>query len=937
MEKEFQKYIDEEYVVFSANIDQKFHEKSEKYKKNPFMPSGWQQFTLETAKYNKHPNNEIMKDDKDPNGMAIMTGKINDIIVIDIDNIEHWENLLKENKKKEPKTVSVSSGSGGKHLYFKYTKDLEIVTSKDHFIDKTIDIDVKTNGGCVFAPPTKYYNKNFKKIVSYKWTRSIFDYEMMEVPSWLKKLLLKKHETDIGKKKTTKKKDKVDKKNDCNDEKINEIIQKVCDEKENVDIDSCDHCESTHISKLLNLLSSEYLNNYNEWTRVGFALHNSGDFLDEWDKWSKGSYKYIEGECDKLWNKMKYAEGGLTIKSLHHWAKLCNKEEYEKIKQDDCILRCVNKFKEYLPNKCDLKIKNISKNDKNCVITYKDTYCPIAEQNHPIGKTFSEIWNNGMMDHRCSDEKCVGKIYDKVACVDRPLLKNIFANYGNITINNYISYGDTPHEDIGDDIYFEYDDILEDKELNRLIIDSLNGTHYDVAGVLYYLFKNKFILCGDNNWYKYDNHIWIEYDDIELRKNISNCLYDKYKIVSKFYKKQSDNALKVKKINELALSLKKTQFKNNVMTEAVEYFTDNKFEKKLNQNRFLIGFNNGIYDLKKMEFRDGNPDDYINITVDYDFDPNATNDKLNEVIEQILPNENVRKYVLKIFGSCLSGEVKNQKFFCFSGSGSNGKSFIIDILKNTLGEYYGLLSVSNITQKRQPGEQATPQLAECVHKRVVVFSEPNKKDVLNVGIMKELSGNDTISARKLRKDPITFIPQFKMILLCNHLPYIDPDEDYSTWRRIRNIKFISTFLDDPDENDPYQFKKDESLAYEIINWRQAFMNLLLGYYELYTKEGLKDIDEVMQTTEEYKKEDNFYEEYIKESIEKNDDENIIWSELKKSFEGWYFSNYHKNPPKGKEIKKYFESKFFKKEEKPFTIDKKTYRGWCGYKLLYNDE
>lgn len=80
----------------------------------------------------------------------------------------------------------------------------------------------------------------------------------------------------------------------------------------------------------------------------------------------------------------------------------------------------------------------------------------------------------------------------------------------------------------------------------------------------------------------------------------------------------------------------------------------------------------------------------------------------------------------------MSGEVKNQKFFCFSGSGSNGKSFIIDILKNTLGEYYGSLSVSNITQKRQPGEQATPHLAECIYKRVAVFSEPNKNDVLNI-------------------------------------------------------------------------------------------------------------------------------------------------------------------------------------------------------------
>lgn len=179
------------------------------------------------------------------------------------------------------------------------------------------------------------------------------------------------------------------------------------------------------------------------------------------------------------------------------------------------------------------------------------------------------------------------------------------------------------------------------------------------------------------------------------------------------------------------------------------------------------------------------------------------------------------------------------------------------------------------------------------------------------------------------------------------MPYINPDEDYSTWRRVRNIKFISTFCDNPNENEPYQFKKDESLTYEIKNWKQAFMNILLQYYELYTKEGLIDIPEVMETTEEYKKEDNFYDEFIKDNIEKTNDKEdyIVWTDLKKSFEGWYFDNYHKTPPKGKDIKKYFETKYFKDDEKLLKITLKNtdndknnivIRGWKGYKIINND-
>lgn len=53
------------------------------------------------------------------NGLALITGKVNNIIVVDIDNIEHWNKFLEENDRDEPNTVKAISGSGGVHLYFK--------------------------------------------------------------------------------------------------------------------------------------------------------------------------------------------------------------------------------------------------------------------------------------------------------------------------------------------------------------------------------------------------------------------------------------------------------------------------------------------------------------------------------------------------------------------------------------------------------------------------------------------------------------------------------------------------------------------------------------------------------------------------------------------------------------------------------------------------
>ena len=132
MKSSIKKYIKNNLVVFSINVNQKHH-KNGSWKKDIDFPSKWTDFTLSTSYYNEEYN-----------GVALLTGKINNIIVIDIDNVEHWDQFLKENNQKEPNTVKVISGSGGIHYYFEHDIDLENVTSKDHCFSKDYDIDIKT-------------------------------------------------------------------------------------------------------------------------------------------------------------------------------------------------------------------------------------------------------------------------------------------------------------------------------------------------------------------------------------------------------------------------------------------------------------------------------------------------------------------------------------------------------------------------------------------------------------------------------------------------------------------------------------------------------------------------------------------------------------------------------------------------------------------------
>ena len=215
-------------------------------------------------------------------------------------------------------------------------------------------------------------------------------------------------------------------------------------------------------------------------------------------------------------------------------------------------------------------------------------------------------------------------------------------------------------------------------------------------------------------------------------------------------------------------------------------------------------------------------------------------------MEQVLPIKPVRDYMYRLLSSFVSGRVKEQKFHIWTGCGGNGKSKLIELFRMGFGDYCCTLPVSLITQSRGRAEGATPALAQTKGKRFACFQEPEGTESINVGLMKELSGGDTLMARGLHKDPIEFKPQFKMVLTCNVLPDINAS-DRGTWRRVRAVEFKSVFTDQPDPNDEFQFQIDEQLDEKMETWKEPFMFLLLKEHGRYKTEGITEPDAVSYT------------------------------------------------------------------------------------------
>jgi P4 family phage/plasmid primase-like protien len=487
----------------------------------------------------------------------------------------------------------------------------------------------------------------------------------------------------------------------------------------------------------------------------------------------------------------------------------------------------------------------------------------------------------------------------------------------------------------------------------EISVKSSQITESDVAQVLYQLYKDEFRCASIKNrtWYHFKNHRWNEIDlGTTLRYNISRVLSKMYAdkgddLTRNLYEApQAQDEEAVKKFarikalagrySEVSTELKKTSMKQNVMKEVAEIFydEDKTFIDRLDKNPYLLCFTNGVYDFKEGIFRSGMPDDYISLSTNIPYIPfdsnNETHVERKEEIEdffrKLFPIEELYNYMWEHLASTLIGINKNQTFNIYNGVGRNGKSTLIDLMTAVLGDYICEIPITLVTQKRNSIGSASPEIANLKGKRYAIMNEPSKGERLNDGIMKQLTGGDSLTGRPMYKEPVTFKPAFKLAVCTNNLFDIKSNDD-GTWRRIRLCEFLSKFVKDakPTTENPYEYEIDFDINKKFESWKYVFMSMLVDIaYK--TQSVVTDCDMVLKASNKYRGEQDHIMEFYIEKIVKGDQTSIIKrTEVYQEFKTWYEVMYGKGVPKGKELYDFLDSKIG------------NYNcGWHGYKIKY---
>lgn len=286
-------------------------------------------------------------------------------------------------------------------------------------------------------------------------------------------------------------------------------------------------------------------------------------------------------------------------------------------------------------------------------------------------------------------------------------------------------------------------------------------------------------------------------------------------------------------------------------------------------HKYLFNLQNGTLNLKADDNGEENfdgiilekhkRDNRITKVANVSYDPNAPQPvHFLKFMQDIMPDDDVRNFLQRFFGYCITGDTTESIVAMFWGGGSNGKSTLIDIMDYILGDYAMATPFGTVlhSDKGSKGSDASPDLARLPGARFVSAAEPDTGARLSEGTIKKVTGSDVLPARHLNRDFFEYVPQFKLILSFNNKPYIR-GQDEGIWRRLLLIPFEQRFVD-PEMlgKNPGAKPKIKNLDNLLRQEAPGILNWILDGYRLWAENGLQIPEKMRAATNEYRQDSN---------------------------------------------------------------------------------
>lgn len=409
----------------------------------------------------------------------------------------------------------------------------------------------------------------------------------------------------------------------------------------------------------------------------------------------------------------------------------------------------------------------------------------------------------------------------------------------------------------------------------KWVVDNSNVRVTELArGIPQYLFtlaENMF--PGQEIWNEYQACLIedkiLKGKDRGFDKSATNSKYDRcrsYEFHLKWAKESNTNA-RIFKLIDLAKSFKGIW---------ISY-------EELDNKPMLFNVENGTFNLSTMTLQDFDPGDLLTFMAPVKYNPQAKGETWNRVIRQWLPREEVRAYLQRATGSGLTG-ISLESLFLNVGDGSNGKSQFYNGIMRTLGGYAVVPSDALFIETKNGAH--SEELVKLRGARMLICSETTQGGRLDENLVKRLTGNDTLSARRLYGSVFEFLPSHTAFIHTNYAPAIK-GTDVGIWRRL--IKILWEMTVKKGERDPLLKSKLDS-----VDERSAILNWLIEGCADWMAHGLNEPEIIEKWSEEYRISQDHLGLFLSD-VYGGGFQYETASNLRKKYEAWCDANGHGHP------------------------------------------
>jgi len=299
-------------------------------------------------------------------------------------------------------------------------------------------------------------------------------------------------------------------------------------------------------------------------------------------------------------------------------------------------------------------------------------------------------------------------------------------------------------------------------------------------------------------------------------------------------------------------------------------------EEEFDNNSYLFCVKNGVIDLKTGRLVEPKKEYNISKISPVVFNPKAKAYKWHEFLYEVCEGDEEKiRFLQKWVGYSLTADTREEKFVVILGQAGTGKTTFLEVVKHLVGEYGVSTDISTfIAPKFVTPNSPRGDVLRLAKARFVSASEGERGQRFAVGLLKQLTGRDTMSGRPLYGEPVDIIPRCKISLATNVLPEIDQTEQ-GLWRRMVIIPFVHV----PDYIDNHLREKLMEESSGILNW--AIEGCIL-----WQQEGLEIPGSIRNFTMDFQKEHDHISQFVEEQCVVQKTESVLSSEIYSRYREW---------------------------------------------------